>query len=590
VRIRRPASIAAAGAISMGLLFATSGVANAAGSTYPNSGYGFDGNAHLIVGGGSTTLFKMAQSLGTLWEDTLPCSDNYSTYDPAGTQPVAYPQASPAFNQCTPATGQTYAGTEAGGNFDGDTVAIANPVGSSTGIASLNGSHSGTAGTYAYEGTNTNLTTSGDPNALTLPSGDQLSNGYGTVDFDMSSRAAKTTGGNCNPAGDELTCDTFWGVASDGVAVETFDTTSGAFVNNSTNPANVGLSAQDLFGIFNCDITTWGNLPEWQAANAAGYPNLPDVNAPIIPWSMNSTSGTYGDFNAWVAANATGVPSGWSVDNSCDREITTTGGTAKSFTPLENDFKPLFTELGTNEYDSAIYTWPAAGTAWGSGGTAEGEPSNLVGATFPAGASTAVDSPQNPNNWLWFGSFGLLSTWSYLSSGSVVTPSGTIAFSSGANAISDTTASTGTLPSPTNIQAGTYPILRILSIVTKKSDADCPTSASVCNFSQSVNPGPTNGNGVADLDVLGATSGKGGAVREFVRFLCRDETGSFAAGTNVGPADSYTGLDMNGTGTTGELMTGDTSKGVGGIEPTGFRPVPVSKRSPGSVCDVVSVG
>jgi ABC-type phosphate transport system substrate-binding protein len=595
VKLRRPASIAAAGAVSLGLVFATSGIANAAPSTYPNTGYGFDGNAHLIAGGGSTTLFKMVQSLSLLWGDTLSCNDNYSNYNPAGTEPVPYPQptSTAAFNQCTP-TPQSYSGTLTGGNFDGDTVAIANPMGSSTGIASLNGAHSTTAGTFAYEGTNTNLTTSGDPNALTLPGGDQLSDGYGTVDFDYSSRGPKTSGGNCAPSGDELTCDTFWGIASDGVGLYTFDTSSGVFVSQSGNPANVGLSAQDLFGIFNCDITTWGNLPEWQAAHAAGYSNLPDSAAPIIPWSMNSTSGTFGDFNAWIAANATGVPANWTIDNGCDREITSGGGATKSFFPLENDFKPIFEDLGTNAYNPGIYTWPTAGTAWGSGGTAEGEPPAFVGVnnltTFPAGQSTNIDSPQNPANWLWLGSFGLLSTWKYLSSGTVQTPTGGITFSSGVNAISDTTASPGVAPSQSNIQLGSYPILRILNIVTKKSDADCPVTSGVCNFSQTANPGPTNGNGVADIDVLGATSGKGGAVREFVRFLCPLETGSFTAGTNVGPADSYTGNDMNGSGATGELVTGDPAFGIGGIEPTGFRPVPATKRSPGSACDVQSVG
>lgn len=593
MKIRKTVAIAATGAIGMGMLFATPGIASAAPSTYPNSGYGFDGNAHLIVGGGSTTLYKMVQSLALLWQDTLSCADNYSSYNPAGSQPVGYPQSSAAFNQCTPSTGQSYGGALTGGNFDGDTVGVANPMGSSTGIASLNGAHGTAAGTFAYEGANSNLTTSGDPNALTLPGGDQLSNGYGTVDFDFSSRAAKTSGGNCAPSGDELTCDTFWGVASDGVGVYTFDGSSGDFVSQGTNPANVGLSAEDLYGIFNCDITTWGDLPEWQAAHTAGYANLPDANAPIIPWSMNSTSGTFGDFNTWIANNATSVPSGWTIDNGCDRQITSGGGATKSFTPLENDFKPIFTELGTNAYNPGIYTWPASGTTW-SGGTAEGTPPNLANVndltTFPAGASTAVDSPQNPNNWLWLGSFGLLSKWSYLSSGTVQTPKGAIAFTSGVDAISNSTGSQGTAPSPSNIQGGSYPILRILNMVTKKSDADCPVTSGVCNFTQAANPGPTNGNGVADIDVLGATSGKGGAVREFIRFLCRAETGSFTAGTNVGPADSYTGTDMNGNGTTGEIVLGNVSSGIGGIEPTGFRPVPVSKRSPGSVCDVQSVG
>ena len=63
------------------------------------------------------------------------------------------------------------------------------------------------------------------PNAVdSQPPGNQLSNGFGTPDFAISSRAAKTTKGNCALAGnggtnDELACDTFWGVAADGVQV-----------------------------------------------------------------------------------------------------------------------------------------------------------------------------------------------------------------------------------------------------------------------------------------------------------------------------------------------------------------------------------
>lgn len=747
---------AATGVVGMGLTFATSGVASAAPATFPNSNYGFDGTAHLIVGGGSTTLFRMAQSLANLWEDTAGCASNNSNYDaassgnPTNSLPTPYPQSpsSAAFNQCS-SSGQSYGGYLAGGNFDGSTVAIATSAGSSTGIASLNGAHSTAAGTYAYAGTQANLwtsgtagstlaavnqtdtnvtltngsptitdasatqadvgtevssSTSGFPSFATVTSvsgstvtmsanftgatastysvtyydrGTQTSNGYGTVDFDLSSRAAKTSGGNCatpdanngGALGDELGCDTFWGVASDGVGIYTFDSAAGAFTS-STPAANVGLSAQDMFDVFNCDVTTWGQLPEWQAASAAGYPGIPDANAPIVPWSMNSTSGTYGDFNSWIATNATGVPSGWSVDNGCDRQLTTGGGTPESL-PLENDFKPLIVEAGANEYNSGLYTWPAVttgtppftstnpeGSPYTSGetfpagvnpGTTVAAGSNgatltsLVGgsldvatvANFPATGSITVptssgtatlsytsttaspasfnglaivsgtgtatvstgtwvqdaaglDSPQNPTNWIWFGSFGLLSEFPYLaqSSTGVTTANGVVAFASAPNAVSNTTASTGTLPSQGVIQAGTYPIERILSIVTKKADADCPLSTTdVCNFTQGVNPGPTNGNGVADIQVNGGVSGKSGAIREFVRFLCRAATGSVAAGTNVAPNDPYTGVTMSSaaTGTGGEIDTV-------AVEGSGFRPVPVSSRSPGSPCDVKSFG
>ena len=53
----------ATAATGVGLLIGPAGVASAAvvGPPLPNSAYGFDGNAHLVVGGGSTTLYKIAQ-------------------------------------------------------------------------------------------------------------------------------------------------------------------------------------------------------------------------------------------------------------------------------------------------------------------------------------------------------------------------------------------------------------------------------------------------------------------------------------------------------------------------------------------------
>jgi hypothetical protein len=624
---------AAIGGISLGLVFASSSIASAA-TLFPDpgspNGYGFDANAHLVVGGGSTTLFRMAQSLAALWEDTAGCTSNNSVDDAAGAQPIPYPQAAQAFNQCTPSAGQTYAGDSAGGNFDADTVAIATSAGSGTGLESLNGSSSkAVAGTFAYEGAQSNLTTSGDPNALTLPAGDQLSNGYGTVDFDLSSRGPKTSSGNCatpdpnngNALGDELGCDTFWGVASDGVGIYTFDSAAGVFTSQSGNPANVGLSAQSMYEIYNCDISTWGDLPEYQAAKTAGYAGLPDANAPIVAWAMNSTSGTYGDFNTWIQNNAVvngtiPAPSGFKADTAgCARQFTT-GGAAPLTQPLENDFKPLIVEAGTNAFNPHLYiaSYPAAGGAGPLGPPPnvgpEGPPPNYVGVndltTFPAGVSTAVaalDSPQNPNNWIWFGSWGLLTQFPFLSCAgqttpncptTVSTPTGAVSFSSGANAVntiaSDTPSGPGTAPGQTVIQAGSYPIERILSVVTKKSDADCPLSSTtpkVCNFSTGTpGPGPVNGNGSTDFNVLGPNSGRGGAIREFVRFLCRPGTGSLAAGTNIAPADPYTGTSVSAPSATG--VGGEIDNNA--VETSGFRPVPIVDRSTGSTCDVLSFG
>ena len=541
---------AATAVAGMTLMLGTAGIATAAtpGPNLPNSSYGFDGNANLVVGGGSTTLYKIGQGFAALYDSTAGCSTNNASYNAAGSSPVAYPQASPAFGQCSPTTPQSYAGVEAGGDFDGDNISIAAAVGSSTGIASLNGSHSGTAGTYAYEGTNADIPTTGDPNVQ-----NGLSNGFGTVDFALSSRAAKTSNGNCNlanptsgAAGDELQCDTFWGVAADGVEVFTFGSTVAGSTDSTSLQSWAGaLTGTDLYNIWECHYTTWGALPEYAAAVAAGDP-VPPSGAPIVPWSMNSNSGTYADFNNYVSANdgsqtftmddqAAYYNGGTSADptpptGKCGRELSTTGNPL----PLENDIKPLLNDVQNNQ----------------------------------GGLSTDPMSTNNPANWIWAGSFGLLTAYPYLSQPSLF-----------GNQYNTTPAPVaGKLPSTSAILAGTYPIPRILSVVTAKTDATCPAgdTTNPCNLSG----GPTNDNGTTDLNVAGGTSGKSGAVREFVRFLCRNKAESqFTVGTTTSgsPTDPFTGATAyNEIGAV--------------ISNSGFTLPPVATRSTGSNCDVQGIG
>jgi len=535
------ATVAAGLSLTVGM----AGAATAANLPNPPS-YGFDGNAHLIVGGGSITVYKIGAGFASLYDESTSCVTNNSVYDPAGAAPVAYPQSttSPlagAFNQCDP-TSQPYTGVNAGGNYNGDTVVVASPTGSSTGIASLNGAHSGTAGTFAYEGTNASIPTSGDPNVQ-----NGLSNGFGTVDFALSSRAAKTSGGNCplaNPtsglAGDELQCDTFWGVAADGVEVFTWGSTVAANADNTNvGTLTAGLTGQDLANIWTCVYTTWGQLPEYAAAVAAGL-SVPPSNAPIVPWSMNSGSGTYADFNNYVAANSTDATFTADVNaaeytgagtnpqppaGKCAREVV-----GAQPNPPENDVKPPLEDVQANQ----------------------------------GGLSQNPLDTNNPANWIWFGSYGLLSAYSYLSQPSLFGNQYST-FSAPIN---------GQLPSTADIGNGTYAIPRVLSIVTKKADADCPLNAggTACQLTL----GPTNGNGTVDLNINGGTTGKSGAVREFVRFLCRTKAESFS-GTTPTPADPYTGIsDYTDVGSV--------------ISGSGFTLIPTAQRSPGSNCAVTSVG
>jgi hypothetical protein len=518
-------SIACAAVAATALMGAMSGMASAA-STQVFPKYGFDGNAHLIVGGGSTTLYKLGSSLAGLWNSTASCATNNSNGN-AQPSPAPYPPAATAsgaaFNQCLPAS-QAYGGVFAGGNYDGDTVVVAAPTGSSDGIASLNGNFKGEAGNYAYEGTNSNLPTK-DTSPLT-----GYSNGFGQVDFALSSRAAKTTGGNCSTSGptgganDELACDTFWGVASDGVEITTFGTHAGLKPGKGGS-VGTALTAVDLYKIYSCQYTNWKQIPGLKLASA-----------PIVPWGMNSGSGTYADFINYLTANG-GAPSTFTPNSgACDRPL------SSAQEPLENDIKPLVNDAAT-----AV---PATGTY----------------SKIKPGLSHSTGSLNNPSNWIWFGSFGLLSAFPYLSQ-YTYTGKG-----DGGKAYKVATLPApvnGIKPSASTIFNEKYPILRILNIVTAKTDATCPLNAShKCNFT--LGSPPKDGKGVKDINVMGANTGVGGAVREFVRFVCRDSNAQE-------PTDPYTGKN-------------ELTEITAATAASGFEPVPVSLRSTGSRCDVTSFG
>ncbi len=396
------------------------------------------------------------------------------------------------------------------------------------------------------------------PNAVdSQPPGSQLSNGFGTVDFAISSRAAKTTKGNCPLAGtggtnDELACDTFWGVAADGVQVFTFDSTDGSF------PA-AGLTGTDLFNIWECNITTWGALPEYSTLT-----NPPPANAPIVPWSMNSSgpAPTRTSTTTWppttagrrlppTTRRAPTVRRRRRIAYAQRGRTTATRELSAGTLPLENDVKPLLQDVQQNYNGGAGIT-----------------------------TSNAL-STNNPANWIWFGSNGLMSAYPYLSQPSL--------FGTQFNSAEVDIAGV----KPTSLTIGgnasgsvhaTYPVQRTLSIVTQRSYADCPAvTAGTCVFNNAHTDsvtltngsnqftdasatgcgrrggdhvrdgrvpgarhggvgrlrhrhhlgavyrdhraaasvtyafGPLDGNGTTNLNVLGPTSGKAGAIREFVR-------------------------------------------------------------------------
>jgi ABC-type phosphate transport system substrate-binding protein len=452
------------GVVSTALALVGAFVAGPAGAT-PPTGYGFDDTSHNITFAGSDTTFFSMQGLTTLWQR--------SDFGNTGGCPINTAAGTAGVNNCVanpnPETNDL-------GNYQHDTIAQANPAGSSAGIASLNGVGS-------YGGTSS-----------------------GNADAARSSRAPKSSGG-LGSCPNELTCDTFWGFAEDGIEIVGFGTHGTEL--NSLPSTTTALSANELFGIWNCTITQWSQIPELSIT-----PGGPD-DGPIVPWQMQTSSGTFATFQTYIQNNATGVPAGWSPDGqACDRKLTS--GTA----PFENDVKPLIND--------------------------------------PATIGTTNTDPNNPSNWIWWSSFGVLSSFPFLAN----PVRGGTTFQTFPAPVN------GHLPSNSSVLGLTYPIDRTLYHVTKKGDADCPKTGTACDFVNNPGPAlppPAVGN---DFNVTGGTTGVSGAVREFTRFLCRPS----AADQQVDP---YLG---------GNYFTEIT----GAINSSGFTVVPASLKASGSRCQVLS--
>lgn len=326
------------------------------------------------------------------------------------------------------------------------------------------------------------------------------------ADFARSSRGPKTSGGNAI-GGNELAVDTFWGFAQDGIEVASFNA-RGQFLQGRAGAG--ALTANELYRIWNCDFTQWSQVPS--LGITPGSAN----DGPIVPWGMNPSSGTFASFQTYLINNG-GAPSNWSPNGqACDRRLTG-AGSGNQF-PQENDVKPLL-------LDGPL-----------------------------SSSSSSVD---NPENWIIWGSFGQYSAFPNKSSGTV----------SGTKYQSIAAPVNGVLPSTSGIINNTYPIGRTIYHVTRKQDADCPKTSSVCDFVG--NPGPTLPSGTGtDFNVTGATGGVGGAVREYTRWICR-------ASTAQHQPDNFTGVNV---------FTEITAS----INQAGFTTVPFSLRNSGSRCAVLS--
>ena len=385
-------------------------------------------------------------------------------------------------------------------NYQHDNVSQAPDVGSSAGVQALNGVVGG-AGDYSYAGT-----------VRSMPAGQvNVGTATGTLpDFARSSRGPRTSGSTGSaPTGNELDSDTFWGYAQDGLEVTVFNA-RGAQVQARAGAG--AITANELFRIYSCNpnADTWSEIASLNIAPGSA------TDGPIVPWGMNASAGTYATFNTYLINNG-GAPAGFLANaGACVRPVST-GPTVYS---IENDIKPIV--------------------------------------AAPTALSTAASSQDNPNNWIWWGSFGAFSAY----------PATSKTVRSGTTVTAIAAPINGILPSTSGIIANTYPMGRTLYHVTRKAQADCPKTAGVCNFT--ANPGPAIAGGGTDLNVTGATSGPGGAVREYTRFMCR---GSAAQqGT-----DPFTGVNL-------------FSAVTGALNKNGFTVVPVGLRAAGSRCQLLANG
>jgi hypothetical protein len=547
------------------------------------SGYGFDNQPDVIVGGGSDTTAKLMIELGSLYETSEINNGCAHVTPPSGSDTEQ--------NQCDGSTDRPFNDT----NWDGDTVGEANPTGSGAGRqALLDG-----GGTGNYHGTINKISNPARTDAATATNGSAIVNDasitaadagkmvtgtgipdpafvegvvagvsfhisasansfngalpvdapytgvtgavsikistYGDMtaaqspgpvpDFGRSSSTASTNG--CNP---ELNCSTFWGYANDQVQVIAFGN-HGATLNHLV--ATGELSPTQLAKIWSCNGGPGGTRTRWEDIDPVAFPG---DTAFVTPWTMNSSSGTYNTFKAFIGVDP-------DTAGTCSIGL---GGTHAGTAPLENDVKPWFQS-----------TQSLAGFGTGD---------------------------LNPENWIGWGSFGVFSAFPYTSqfttSATATVPN---TFYQGvAAAVAKDGLSAPQLPS-TDL-ASQYPITRVLWHVTRKGDADCPAKLTgvtrSCDFANNGGPFAFGaGSGARDLNVTGPTwdglltgnlptnpTGPGGAIREFTRWLCR--ASSATQGT-----DPYQGVND------ALLMTGI-------IGQNGFSVVPTGLRSSGSRCDV----
>ena len=116
------------------------------------TGYGWDGNAHVLVGGGSETTYYVMNSINRVWQESSNSGCLHNTGLGTNQNSCASDQPNNRMN------------------YQGDTIAQANPTGSGGGLGALNGGASvnamqGTVNPISNPSrTDSVTTTNGSPN------------------------------------------------------------------------------------------------------------------------------------------------------------------------------------------------------------------------------------------------------------------------------------------------------------------------------------------------------------------------------------------------------------------------------------------
>ena len=311
-----------------------------------------------------------------------------------------------------------------------------------------------------------------------------------------------------------------------GIAAACSSAAGAPFANYGANPAmpiDFARSSKDLVAAELANCAAWGF-----ARDAVVFTTYGRVATGLTQAQITSIyNGTVTDWSQVNAAYAPGTIQVWGMNSG--------SGT----------FAVGSAYVGLSSVNRASNT-PAAGTAQGR---------NLIG-TGTCAAPNGVFPFENDHrnivldpcfdaaNAIWFGSNG-----EYL----------TFPAKRGTATVQATRVNTPAIP---QVLSGAYQPQRFLNHVTNKTDATCASaSGTACDAF----PLPTAATG--DLPVTGASAGKGGAVREFTRALCRQPVAS--PGTN--PYDSQTNSGLAQTQEFTNIISANNLVGVGAAANAGSR-------------------